>query len=186
MAKAKLILEEGTLFSIKLSETTWTFGQLCNLFKLDGSRYEQYTLAFFNYLYHSEDELKNQVESIDLSKPIIILTINGNPVKIYKLNVIGKREINYLNEPDYKSYISKSLGQYRKRSSDFDHILKAFFGLHPWDGFYKDDYVDEVLTMGTLKRNDVKYMKDFSTEDLKQIMPANSIKLIQRLSSESD
>jgi len=42
-------------------------------------------------------------------------------------------------------------------SEDFDHILKTFFGLHPWDGFYKDDYVDEVLTLGTSKRNDIKY-----------------------------
>ena len=66
-------------------------------------------------------------------------------------------------------------------SEDFDHILKTFFGLHPWDGFYKDDYVDEVLIAGTSKRNDVKYLKDFSVEELKKIMPASSIKLKQIL-----
>ncbi|MCL1926311.1 MAG: hypothetical protein FWF95_04135 [Syntrophorhabdaceae bacterium] len=61
-------------------------------------------------------------------------------------------------------------------SKDFDHRLKAFFGLHLWDGFYKDDYVDEVLAYGTSKRKDVRCIKDFNIEELKQIMPANSIK----------
>ena len=69
-------------------------------------------------------------------------------------------------------------------SQDFDHILKTFFGLHPWDGFYKENYVDEVLTQGTVKRKDVKYLKDFSIEELKQIMPANSIKLKQVLENQ--
>lgn len=181
MAKTKLILEEGMLFSIKLNENNWTLGQLCNLFKLEGKRYEQYTLAFFSYLFSKEEELKNNIDGLDLNNPIVILTINGSPTKTYGLNIIGKREIKYSNVPNYKNEISKSLGLYKDRSSDFDHILKTFFGLHPWDGFYKDDYVDEVLTYGTSKRKDVKYMKDFSIEELKQIMPPNSVKLKQLL-----
>lgn len=64
-------------------------------------------------------------------------------------------------------------------SEDFDHLLKAFFRLHPWDGFYKE-IIDEVLTDGTSKRNDVKYL-NFSIEELKKIMPARSIKLQQLL-----
>lgn len=184
MAKTKLILEEGMLFSIKLDENAWTLGQLCNLFKLEGKRYEQYTFAFFDYLYSSEEEMKNNVEVLNLSKPIIILTINGHPIKNYGLNLIGKREINYSNIPNYKNEISKSLGMYKGMSEDFDHILKTFFGLSPWDGFYKDDYVDEVLTPNTTKRNDVKYMKDFSIDELKKIMPANSIKLKQILDNQ--
>jgi hypothetical protein len=151
---------------------------------LDGRCCEQYTLAFFNYLYPSEEELKNNVETLILNEPIIILTINGNPVRTYKLDVIGKREINYRNVPGYKNDVSKSLGLYKGMSEDFDHILKTFFGMHPWDGFYKDDYVDEVLTAGTSQRKDVRYMKDFSIEELKQIMPANSIKLKQRLENQ--
>jgi hypothetical protein len=181
MAKIKLALEEGTTFSIKLNENAWTLGQLCNLFKLEGKRYEQYTFAFFNYLYSTEEELKNSINTLDLSKPVIILTINGNPQRTYKLNAIGSREINYQNVPNYKNEISKFLGLYKGISEDFYHILKTFFGFHPWDGFYKDDYVDELLTLGTSKRNEVKYMKDFSVAELKQIMPANSIKLKRQL-----
>jgi hypothetical protein len=184
MAKIKIVLEEGMLFSIKLNENAWTLGQLCNLFKIEGKRYEQFTIAFFNYLFPTEEKLKNEIETLDLRKPITILTINGNPVRTYKLDVIGKREINYQNVPNYKDDISKSLGLYKGMSEDFDHILKTFFGLHPWDGFYKENYVDEVLTQGTIKRKDVKYLKDFSVEKLKQIMPANSIKLKQILESQ--
>ena len=185
MSKRKVIVEEGMLFSIKLQENAWTLGQLCNLFKLEGRKYEQHTLAFFNHLFSSENDLKNSVNTLDLSEPIIITTINGHPLRTYKLELIGNREIDYRNVPNYKEEISKSLGLYKGMSRDFDHILKTFFGLHPWDGFYKDDYVDEVLTLGTSKRNDVKYMKDYSIEELKQIMPANSIKLKALLENES-
>ena len=182
MAKIKKItLEEGILFSIKLNENAWTLGQLCNLFKLEGRRYEQYTLAFFNYLYLSEKELKENIETLDLRRNIIIINKNDNTIRTYQLDVIGKREVNYQNVPNFKDDISNSLGLYKDMSEDFDHILKTFFGLHPWDGFYKDDYIDEVLIAGTSKRNDVKYLKDFSVEELKKIMPASSIKLKQIL-----
>lgn len=184
MAKVKLILEEGMLFSIKLNDNAWTLGQLCNLFKLEGKRYEQYTFTFFNHLYLSEEDLKSKIDAIDLSKPIIILTINGHPIKNYGLDLIGKREISYSNIPNYKDEISMSLGLYRNKSEDFDHILNAFFGLHPWDGFYKDDYVDNVLTSGTSRRDDVKYLKDFSLDELKKILPPNSVKLKQLIDSE--
>jgi hypothetical protein len=184
MAKTKIVLEVGMIFSIKLNENSWTLGQICNLFKIEGKRAEKYTLAFFNYLCCSEEKLKEYVPTLDLSKPIIILSINGNPIKNYGLNIIGEREINYQNIPNYKNEISQSLGLYRNKSQDFDHILKAFFGLHPWDGFYKENYVDEVLIQGAVKRKDVKYLKDFSIEELKQIMPANSIKLKQVLENQ--
>lgn len=141
-------------------------------------------MPFFNYLFSSEEELKEEVSTLDLSKPIIILTINGNPIKNYRLNIIGEREINDQNVPNYKNEISQSLGLYRNQSQHFDHILKTFFGLHPWDGFYQENYVDKVLTQGTVKRKDVKYLKDFSVEELKQILPANSIKLKQILENQ--
>lgn len=135
-------------------------------------------------MFSLEEEFKEEVPTLDLSKPIIILTINGNPVKNYRLNIIGAREINDQNVPNYKNEISPSLGLYRNQSQDFDLILKTFFGLHPWDGFYQENYVNEFLTQGTVKRKDVKYLKDFSIEQLKQIMPANSIKLKQILENQ--
>ncbi len=78
------------LFSIELNENAWSIGQLCNLFTIEGKGAEQY-FGFFNYLFSSEEELKEEVPTLDLSKPIIILTINGNPIKNYRLNIIGTR-----------------------------------------------------------------------------------------------
>jgi hypothetical protein len=75
MSKRKIIVEEGMLFSIKLQDNAWTLGQLCCLFKLEGRKYEQYTLAFFNHLFSDENELKNSVNTLDLSQPIIITTL---------------------------------------------------------------------------------------------------------------
>jgi len=112
MAKTKLILEEGVVFSIKLSENAWTLGQLCNLFKLEGKSYEQYTLAFFNYLFSSEEELKNNIEVIDLSEPIIILTINGHPVRTYKLNVVGKCIFRFKLTPLFRNILTPLFRRY--------------------------------------------------------------------------
>lgn len=45
------------LFSIELNENAWSIGQLCNLFTIEGKGADQYTLAFFNYLFSSEEKL---------------------------------------------------------------------------------------------------------------------------------
>jgi hypothetical protein len=180
MAK-KIIFEEGQVFSIEMDKNKWTIGQLCNLFTIENSTYKQFTLSFFNYVFETEDELINNINTIKLDKPIIIATINGNPIRHYGLKIIGKREINYLNAMDYKNKICTTLGLYNDRSTDFDFLIKAFFGIIPYDGFYKDDLVDEFLIEGTKKRNDIKYLKDFSIEELKMILPKNSIKLKQLL-----
>lgn len=79
----------------------------------------------------------------------------------------------------YKSDISPTLGLYKNKSTDFDHLLNAWFGFLPWDGFCREDYVDAFLTPGTKKRSDIRFMKDFTVEELKEIMPAGSIALYQ-------
>jgi hypothetical protein len=177
MAK-KIMFEEGQLFSIEMLKNKWTLGQLCNYFTKENSAYKQFTLAFFNYLFETEDELINNINEIALDKPIIIATVNGNPTRNYGLKIIGKREINYTNALDYKNKID-TIGLYNNRSTDFDYLLRAFFGIIPYDSFYKDDLVDEFLVSGTEKRKDIKYLKDYSIDELKKILPENSIKLKQ-------
>ncbi len=175
-------LEEGDIFSIKLDNSVWTIAQLCNLFTKN-SRYSQYTLAFFNYKFETTDEIFEKVSIINLKYPIAIFTINGHPLKDYKLDFVEKGDVFYENIPEFKRDISSSLGMYKNRSMDFEDILKAYFGLLPWDCFYKDNYVDEKLIDGVQKRDDVKFMKDFSINDLKLILPSNNIKLQQLLNN---
>jgi hypothetical protein len=177
MAK-RIIFEEGQIFSIEMDKDKWTVGQLCSFFTLENSTYKQWTLAFFDYLFQKEDEIIKNIDTIKLDKPIIIATTNGNPLRhYYGIKIIGKREINYINAKDYKDKISSTLGLYNKESIDFDILIKAFFGILPYDGFYKDDYVDEFLLEGTKKRKDIKYLKDFSIDELKKLLPENGIKL---------
>ena len=76
MSKA---LTEGAILSIQLEETAWTIGQLCCRFELEGQKYKQYTMAFFDVLFSSEEELVENLDSLDLTKPIIITTLNRHP-----------------------------------------------------------------------------------------------------------
>ena len=103
----------------------------------------------------------------------------------YGLHLIGNKTISYTNVPNYKSDISPTLGLYKNKSTDFDHLLNAWFGFLPWDGFCREDYVDAFLTPGTKKRSDIRFMKDFTVEELKEIMPAGSIALIQHLQKDN-
>ena len=183
MSKA---LTEGAILSIQLEETAWTIGQLCCRFELEGQKYKQYTMAFFDVLFSSEEELVENLDSLDLTKPIIITTLNRHPQRGYGLHLIGNKTISYTNVPNYKSDISPTLGLYKNKSTDFDHLLNAWFGFLPWDGFCREDYVDAFLTPGTKKRSDIRFMKDFTVEELKKIVPAGSIALIQHLQKDSE
>ena len=175
-------IEEGDIFSINLDENIWTVGQLCNLFTLN-KRYSQYTMAFFNHKFESVTEITEAIHEINLKNPIAIFTINKPPSRYKQLNFIGKREIAYDNASDYKKDISSNLGMYKNFSTDFENIIKAFFGLFPWDGFGLDDYVDQKLIKGTERRSDVKLMKDFSIEELKNLLDPDNIKLKQLIRS---
>jgi len=173
-------LEEGDIFSIPLSDDAWTIAQLCNLFT-QGSRYVQYTLAFFNYKFGSELEVFENILDLDLSNPICIATTNGHPLKDYGLKFVDSREVAYENARNFKDDIHPELGLYRLESIDFMIILRPFFGIIPWDSYYKDDFVDELLLDGVEKRDDVTYMKDFSLAELKRILPPDNLKLNQLL-----
>ena len=154
-------------------------------FELDGQKYKQNTMAFFEVLLSSEEELVENLDSLDLRKPIIITTLNSHPQRGYRLHLIGNKTISYINVPNYKSDISPMLGLYKNKSTDFDHLLNAWFGFLPWDGFCREDYVDTFLTPGTKKRSNIRFMKDFTVEELKEIMPAGSIALIQHLQKDN-
>jgi hypothetical protein len=163
MAK-KIIFAEGQIFSIEMDKNKWTLAQLCNYFVIENSTYKQFTLAFFDYLFETEDELINKFNEIKLNKPIIIATTNGNPIRHYGFKIIGKREINYINAQDYKDKIS-TIGLHNKRAIDADILIKEFFGILPYD----DSVNDEYLIPGTKKRKDIRYLKDFSIEELKRL-----------------
>lgn len=181
MAKKKTELEEGNIFSVRIAENVWTIAQLCNIFKLPNSRYRQETLSFFNYKAISEEQIINELNEIDLSNPFFISTINGHPIKNYGLNIIGTKNVSYKNEPNFKNDITKSLGLYKNKSRDFEDIVASYFGVLPWDMYAKDDYMETSLLPSFEKRDDVKYMKDFSIDEIQKFLSPDSPKLIKRL-----
>lgn len=177
----KIQLQEGDLFSIKIENNIWTIAQLCNIFKFPNSRLTTETLTFFNYTAESEEQIIKEINDIDLSRPFFITTISGHPIKFYELSIIGNKKINYTNLPNYKNDISKSGGDYKNITQDYEDILKSFFGILPWDKYAKDDYMETSVLPNFEKRNDVKYMKDFTIEQLQKILPARNVKLIKLL-----
>jgi hypothetical protein len=186
MAKKKIELEEGNIFSVKVDENVWTIAQLCNLFKFPNSRLTTETLAFFNYKAESEEQIIKELDLIDLSKPIMITTINGHPIKHYDLKIIGTKAIYYSNEPNYKNDISKNGGDYKKMSQDYQDILASYFGVLPWDMYAKDDYMETTLLPNYERRQDVKYMKDFNIDEIQEFLSPDSPKLIKRLKEEQE
>ncbi|MCL2637615.1 MAG: hypothetical protein FWD48_04515 [Oscillospiraceae bacterium] len=178
MGRKKIQLTEGDIFSIKLTDDAWTISQLCNLFTL--GNYSQETLAFFDYKFDSEEKILEEIDKLDLKNPISIASTNGHPVRNYGLKLIANREVFYENAPSFKDDISKTMGLYRRSSIDFLIFLKPFFGIIPWDS-YEESYLEEKFLDGVKKRDDIKFMKDYSIDELKKVLPSNNFKLIEFL-----
>jgi hypothetical protein len=140
----------------------------------------QDTFAFLNYRFSNKEEIK--LNELNLFSPFSILTANEKPWQ-YGWILIGERDVKY--NLQFRGNIS-SLGLYNKFSTDPSVLLEPYFGLFPWDGYYKDDYLNDHILPNAPKRADVKYLKDFTTEELKKLLPANSPKLIARLKEEQN
>lgn len=175
----KQILEEGQIYAIPLSDGSYTIGQLVN-HHIVSSRTSQNTFAFFNYKFLSLEEIIKNIDELDLSTPFVIATSNSKP-KSYDWVLLCKREV--IVKLSYKEDIS-SLGLFKNRSTDPSVFLEPYFGLFPWDGYFKDDYLNKHLLPNARLRNDIKYLKDFTTDELRNVLPSNSPKLIKRLEEE--
>ncbi len=175
----KQSLEEGQLYVVPLPDGSYTIAHLIN-HHIVSSRTSQNTFAFFNYKFLSLEEITKSVDELDIATPFAIATSNSKP-KSYDWKLIANKDIAV--KFDYKSKIG-SLGLYDNSSTDPSIFLEPYFGLFPWDGYFKDDYLDEFMLPNAKMRDDVKYLKDFTTDELKELLPPNSPKLIQRLKEE--
>ncbi|MDE6577129.1 MAG: hypothetical protein K2J82_05630 [Muribaculaceae bacterium] len=176
MAKGKN-LKEGQIYAIPLSNGTYTIAQLINHHIIVPSKHKsENTFAFFNLVLQTLSDLEAQLDNIDLSTPVSILTANSSP-KVYNWILIGEKNINIVN--DYKHYIS-SLGLFKNRSTDPSLFLEPYFGLFPWDGYAIDTWIeDRYLLPNSEIRKDIKYIKDFTLDELTKLLPADSPKLRQ-------
>lgn len=173
-------LEEGQIYAIPLSDGSFTIAKLINHHPLKG-KLSVDTYAFFNYKFFSKKELEEKLIEIDLTKPFSIVTSSGAPWQ-YDWELIKIGNIN----SDRKILLEKldKGGYFKAYSTDPSIFLEPYFGLFPWDGYFKDDYLDKHILPNAEMRDDIKYLKDFTTEELKELLPPNSPKLIKRLKEE--
>jgi len=177
----KYQLEEGQIFAVPLSDDSFTIAQLCN-HHIISAKSSQETFAFFDYKFSRKEEIIKQIDNLDLFKPFSLASTNGYPWQ-YGWFLIGQREVKY--NISFKDKLS-SLGNYNSNSTDPSIFLEPYFGLFPWDGYFKDDYLNKHILPNAKLRSDVKYLKDFTTEELKTLLPVNSPKLIERLKEEQN
>lgn len=170
-------LIEGQIFAVPLSNGDYTIAQLINRHLIMPSmRKSENTFAFYNIIYTTLEDVMRQVQIMDISTPIAILTANSSP-KTYKWIPVGYREINI--KFDYKQNIT-SLGLYRNRSTDPSLLLEPYFGLFPWDGYAVDNWIeDKYLLPNAEIREDIKFIKDYSIDELSKLLPPNSSKLFK-------
>jgi len=177
--KKKQILEKGQIYAIQLPDGSFTVAQLVNHYPLSNkSSVDTYT--FFNYKFANKNELIESIDTISLLTPIAIATVNGDP-EDYCWELIENKEVvcssKLLEKIDH-------MGYYNRNSTDPSIFLEPYFGLFPWDGYYKDDYLDKHILPNAEIREDIKYLKDYTTEELIKILPPNNLKLIKRLKEE--
>lgn len=176
MANKKQLIE-GQVYAVPLSNGTYTVAQLINKHVIASSMSRsENTYAFYNIVYPTLDDLAQRVHIIDMSDPIAILTANSSP-KVYKWIPVGFKEINI--KFNYKQDIS-TLGLYKNRSTDPSLLLEPYFGLFPWDGYAVDNWIEDKYLLPNAKiRDDIKFIHDFSIEDLSRLLPPNSPKLMK-------
>lgn len=177
MAK-RIKLEEGQFYAIELSDGTFTIAQLVHHHPITERKSED-TFAFFEYHFSTLKNIQEDYPSLDYSNPIAIATINGYP-RTYGWIFLGKEDVKI--SWDYKKDISK-IGFYKNRSTDPSWFLEPYFGLSPLDaepdGFI--DIVNNYFISNIKLGKKVKFLKDFSIEELKELLPANSPILIKLL-----
>ncbi|MFL0108207.1 hypothetical protein V2647_14740 [Tenacibaculum maritimum] len=181
----KNILEKGQIYLVPLSDESYTLTQLINHHPLgqtkSGRQQSVDTYAFFDYRFLNKEEAMDDLINIDLTKPFSILTSSGKPKQydwiLLEVKPIQLDEIKYLKELDKGGY-------FNNYSTTPSILLEPYFGLFPWDGYFKDDYLNIHLLPNAETREDIKYLKDFTTKELKELLPSNSPKLINRLKEE--
>lgn len=179
----KKSLKEGMVYAIPLSDGSYTVAQLYNKY-IFGKNRSFDTFTFFNYKYNSLQEIIERWYNLDMSSPFAIATINSKPW-IYGWVLLGEKNIE--TDSIYKNNILK-LGHYNNYSTDPYSFLDSFFGLYPWDC---DPDVDKAPEQSFIKHllpkyepyEKIKYLKDYSTEGLINLLGEEHIRVKERLES---
>lgn len=179
MSTKRIKLEEGQVYAVSLLDGSYTIAQLYNQHIIN-SRQSQVTFGFFNYKFDILEELNESYNELDLSKPFAIATTNGYPWH-YGWHYLGKKSID--TQYNYKAEID-NLGLFKERSTDPLTFLEPYFGILPWDETLEGRFVRHLLPNAEIRKG-IKYIKDYSTEELIKLLGKEHIKVIERLKEEN-
>lgn len=145
--------DKGDVFYIKISDSVTVYGQV-----LDKTSYNAPTCVLFSYF---TDNPANCIDRILTSEPITILHVDDGCLNDQTWVVFGREDP--VLKPDSGPCGKKgAVG-----SIDWDGletIARAWHGLNPWNRYYKDDYLDEMLLEGVSRPSNAVMLDRASLE----------------------
>ena len=166
----KRILNVGDIFGIELIDKTWSIVQLCYIFEKDD--YLSLTFALFDIQENNFEDILEKIDVYNLSKPIIIATLDEDPKK---WRFIKTKNFNYLNV-NVKEGITGTWGWYKKTESGIYPKLESYFGILPWDLYLGKGHIENFLIEKENYPKNIKLLKDYSKDE---IMKLNIFSLIE-------
>jgi len=148
----------GDIFLIPLSDKTFSFAQIL---QYTGEALNSVVCAFFGLKVKDEAEGKDRIVELNDSSLISVLFTtrdlldSGDWLIVDNKHPIDISPYLNLNKMESEGFIGvKVIG-----SGIVSKFLDAYFGLYPWDGFYKPDYLDNLLISPKKKPKNVMLKK---------------------------
>lgn len=172
----------GQIFAIKLTDDKFTIGQLIHHQALAKGKSNE-TFAFFDYLFHSLEEIRAALPSLRYDNPIAIDTLTERPHELVGWTYLSREPVTI--DPSFKKEITP-YGLYKDWSVYPYLYLLPYFGIFPWDYAPASEYfIDSQLLPGVPRPKYIRFAKDFSTEELLSVLPLDNIRVIERLEEEA-
>jgi hypothetical protein len=157
----------GDIFLIPLSDKTFSFGQVV---QYAGEALNSVVCAFFGLKAKDEEEGKTLIVELNDSLLVAVLFTtrdlldSGDWLIVENKHSIDISPYINLRKMESEGFIGvKVIG-----SGVVSKFLDAYFGLYPWDGFYKPDYLDNLLVSPEKKPKNIMLKKDHRESKRKQ------------------
>jgi hypothetical protein len=157
----------GQLFAVPLLDGSQGLAQIAFARKI-GARAYTVSLAFFPVRTASIGELMEKIGSVSLELPFAVISPSGTPVEDGAIQFIGTADAAYQNV-DVQSRLKGSYLWFDGKQQPWRFIFDMYYGLYPWDAFYKKNWMDELLLREFHRPETAKLKKDFNPEELERL-----------------
>lgn len=147
--------EIGDIFTFQLNNGSFAYGQV-----LDKTYYNAPTCLLFSY---KSEEIEHNIKAVINSKPISILHVHDDHLNDGAWKVIGNTKA-ILPPGSGPCGVKGAIG-----STDWDGLeilANAWFGLKPWNEYYKEDYLDKYLLSNVTRPENAIFLNKEELEAL--------------------